>query len=284
MMKKNKIRGLALIMTATMLLAGMTACGEKESSLPDLSAMGTVTAVSREEGSGTRDAFETLLNLPETDTGTVAESTEEALKTVEKDENAIAYVAYSAATATEGKILQIDGVAPSEDSISDDSYPLCREYCLAYSGELSEVGQDFLSYVVSEGQDIVGEYCVPVESSKTFLSDQSQGKLVIAGSTSMETMMKSLAEAYQKLNPNAEIEIQATDSSRGLTSAISGECDLAMSSRELKDYESELLETKAIGKDAVAIVVNKENPLESLTTKQLTSLYDGSCEKWSDLS
>ena len=57
-----------------------------------------------------------------------------------------------------------------------------------------------------------------------------------------------------------------------------------MSSRELKDYEAELLETKVIGKDAVAIVINEENPLENLTIKQLTDLYNGTYKNWDDIS
>ena len=65
---------------------------------------------------------------------------------------------------------------------------------------------------------------------------------------------------------------------------ISGECDFAMSSREFKDYEAELLETKVIGKDAIAIVINEENPLENLTIKQLTGLYNGTYKNWDDLS
>ena len=100
----------------------------------------------------------------------------------------------------------------------------------------------------------------------------------------MEAMINSLAEDYEKENPNAEIEVKATDSSRGLTAAISGSCDLAISSRELKDYEAELLETKSIGRDAIAIVVNKENPVESLTVKQIAKLYSGECKKWADLN
>ena len=133
-------------------------------------------------------------------------------------------------------------------------------------------------------QDIVKQYCIQADSTTTFLSDKSEGKILIEGSTSMEPMVKALADDYQKQNPNAEIEVKATDSSRGITAVISGECDFAMSSRELKDYEAELLETKVIGKDAIAIVINEENPLENLTIKQLTGLYNGTYKNWDDLS
>lgn len=151
-------------------------------------------------------------------------------------------------------------------------------------GSNVHVEQDFLTYVKSKGQDIVKQYCIQADSTTTFLSDKSEGKILIEGSTSMEPMVKALADDYQKQNPNAEIEVKATDSSRGITAVISGECDFAMSSRELKDYEAELLETKVIGKDAIAIVINEENPLENLTIKQLTGLYNGTYKNWDDLS
>lgn len=54
MVKKKNIRKSALLLIMIMLATGITACGTEEEPLPDLSAMGAVTAVSREEGSGTR--------------------------------------------------------------------------------------------------------------------------------------------------------------------------------------------------------------------------------------
>ena len=284
MKKKNRFRRWSLILAVVALTAGMTACGSEKSTLPDLSSMGETAVISREEGSGTRTEFETLLKLLDSDWGTVADSTEAVLAKVQEDKNAIGYVAYSSVSDTEKKILQVDGVLPSEESISKDSYPLCRDYYLAYDGELTEVERDFITYVMTKGQEIVKDYCVPVKNTVTFLSDKSKGTIRIEGSTSMEAMINSLAEDYEKENPNAEIEVKATDSSRGLTAAISGSCDLAMSSRELKDYEEELLETKSIGRDAIAIVVNKENPVENLTVKQIAKLYSGECKKWADLN
>ena len=276
MKKKNGFRRWPLILAVVTLTAWMTACGSEKSTLPDLSSMGETAAILREE---------TLLKLPDSDWGTVADSTEAVLAKVQEDKNAIGYVAYSSVSDDiEEKILQVDGVLPSEESISKDSYPLCRDYYLAYDGELTEVERDFITYVMTKGQDIVKDYCVPVKNTVTFLSDRSKGTIRIEGSTSMEAMINSLAEDYEKENPNAEIEVKATDSSRGLTASISGSCDLAMSSRELKDYEAELLETKSIGRDAIAIVVNKENPVDNLTAKQIAKIYSGECKKWADLN
>ena len=283
MKKKNGFRRWPLILAVVTLTAWMTACGSEKSTLPDLSSMGETAAILREEGSGTRAEFETLLKLPDSDWGTVADSTEAVLAKVQEDKNAIGYVAYSSASDTEEKILQVDGVLPSEESISKDSYPLCRDYYLAYDGELTEVERDFITYVMTKGQDIVKDYCVPVKNTVTFLSDKSKGTIRIEGSTSMEAMINSLAEDYEKENPNAEIEVKATDSSRGLTASISGSCDLAMSSRELKDYEKELLQSQAIAIDGIAVIVNLENPVENLSVEQIRAIYDGKYETWGDL-
>ena len=183
MKKKNGFRRWPLIFAVVTLTAGMTACGSEKSTLPDLSSMGETAAILREEGSGTRAEFETLLKLPDSDWGTVADSTEAVLAKVQEDKNAIGYVAYSSVSDIEEKILQVDGVLPSEESISKDSYPLCRDYYLAYDGELTEVERDFITYVMTKGQDIVKDYCVPVKNTVTFLSDKSKGTIRIEGST-----------------------------------------------------------------------------------------------------
>ena len=281
MIKKSK---LAKVVLAALLTIGMSACASTEDELPDLSSMGKIGTVSREEGSGTRSQFESLLNLSEVSSKSIAYSTEDVLSKVQEDKNAIGYVAYSSTKDIDAKVLQIDGVSPSEKTIKKNNYPLCRNYYLAYNGELSDVETDFLNYVMSQGQDIVNEYCVPCQDTSSFLSDQSAGTIRIEGSTSMEAMVKALVESYQQLNPNATIEVVANDSSEGLNAAIRGECDFAMSSRELKDYEQELLESKSIGKDAVAIVVNKDNPLDNLSVDLLTKIYNGDYKKWEDLS
>ena len=227
MVKKKNIRKSALLLIMIMLATGITACGTEEEPLPDLSAMGAVTAVSREEGSGTRAEFENLLKLPESDTGIVVDSTEKVLKKVEEDKNAVGYVAYSSATDTNGKILQINGVLPSEKTIDNNSYPLCRDYYLAYNGELTDVEQDFLMPAIKAYtqiyNDFDGQKMLEKIEQVARTCYKSEGKILIEGSTSMEPMVKALADDYQKQNPNAEIEVKATDSSRGITAGGGGD-------------------------------------------------------------
>lgn len=152
-----------------------------------------------------------------------------------------------------------------------------------YSGELDAAEADFLSYVLSAGQFIADKECVAVKTGSSFLSDQSAGIIRINGSTSMAPLMEKMAEDYNTYNYNVVIEITATDSSAGLNQAIRGECDFAMSSRELTDYKNELLTKKAVARDGIGILVNPENPIDSLSVEQLRQIYNKDADKWSDL-
>ena len=96
--------------------------------------------------------------------------------------------------------------------------------------------------------------------------------------------MKKLAEDYSTYNPGAEIIVEESDSTRGLTAAIQGECDLAMASRELESYEKELLSYDMIAKDGILITVNKENPLQDISIGQLKDIYDGTVKEWKQLN
>lgn len=282
--KKGWIKKIILVLFCTIVVQGVTACGKTEE-IPDVAFLGEVEVISREEGSGTRTEFEHLANTNEKGADQLVESTEEMQKLVGSLQNAIGYMAYSALKEEKDiKVLSIDHKSPSEKTIKNNSYPLCRNYHLAYSGDLNQVEKDFMSYLFSAGQEKVEKSCIPVKKKSTFLSDQSKGKITICGSSSVAPLMEELVKDYQSYNPNAEITITVTDSSKGLTAAIRGECDFAMSSRELKDYEKELLNDKVFGKDAIAIIVNKDNPLENLSKKQIKKLYDKTIEQWEEIN
>ena len=280
----RKRRKTAVLLAGIIACLILPACGNSGSNMPDLSALGAVNAIAREDGSGTKAEFEAMLKTSEDGVNAVATSTDEVEKLVAEDVSAVGYLAYSSSLAEDTiKTIQVDGREPSADNIRKGKYPLCRKYYLAYSGSLSALQQDFLSYVTSAGQQIVDENCVSVNDASTFLSDRSTGKLTITGSTSAAALIGKLASDYKNYNPDAEIEVTATDSSQGLTAAIRGECDFAISSRELRDYERELLTAQAFAKDGIAIVVNRDNPVESLSSKQIRTIYDGDCKKWDDL-
>ena len=81
---------------------------------------------------------------------------------------------------------------------------------------------------------------IPVDDgAAAFESNGASGKVVVAGSSSVTPVMEKLKEAYVAVNSGAEIEIQESDSTTGMTAAMDGTCDIGMASRELKDSETE---------------------------------------------
>lgn len=160
MRKKGKIRA-GILLVGIVSIFGMTACQNGGTKLPNLDSMGKVIAVSREEGSGTRSEFETLLDTMESVAKVVATSSDEVKKQVSVDKNAIGYTVYdSNLDSDHTKVIKVDEKKLSAESIQKGKYPLCRNYYMAYRGELNAVGNDFLSYMMSQGQKIIGKSCV----------------------------------------------------------------------------------------------------------------------------
>ena len=96
--------------------------------------------------------------------------------------------------------------------------------------------------------------------------------------------MEKLKEAYIALNPDVEIEVQQSDSTTGVNSAIEGICDIGMASRELKDSELEQgITGTVIALDGIAVVINPENTVEDLTIEQIAGLADGTIKNWSEV-
>ena len=97
--------------------------------------------------------------------------------------------------------------------------------------------------------------------------------------------MEALKEAYLAVNTNAEIEIQTSDSTTGVNSAKEGICDIGMASRELKDEEKSAgLTATVIAIDGIAVIVNDNNPIETMTKDQVKSVYVGETTDWSQLN
>lgn len=256
-----------------------------------LDKLNEIQVISREDGSGTRSTFAQLVGFLDnsegksdltTENAQIAKSTEEVCSLVEQNISAIGYISMGALSENDKiKTLKVNGVSAN---LEEKAYPLSRTFYLAYSGTLSELEQDFLTYIHGAGQDIVAKSYLPVAKSNSFLSNKASGTISIGGSTSVAPLMEQLADAYMKLNPNAKIEIETSDSGDGLTRAMSGKLDFGMSSRDLEDYEAELLDYEAIANDNIAVVVNAKNPLEDITTNALKEIFTGNYVKWEELN
>ena len=121
------------------------------------------------------------------------------------------------------------------------------------------------------------------DDAQTFEGTQPSGKLVVGGSSSVSPVMEKLIEAYKAVNPNADIELQTTDSTTGMTSTIDGSYDIGMASRELKDEEAAELDSTVIATDGIAVIVNNANPTDELTSDQVKAIYTGDALTWDEV-
>ncbi|MDD2978394.1 MAG: substrate-binding domain-containing protein [Hespellia sp.] len=293
-----RIRKKWLALLAICAVVGTTGCtnnGKTDTvaNVEGLDKLGNVQVISREDGSGTRSTFAELAGFAAakkndvaasdetTKDAQIAKNAEEVIAAVQKNESAVGYVSKGALDDDSGvKTLSVNGASADGSS----KYPLSRSFYLAYSGELNDAEQDFLTYVRGAGQSIVEESYGTVGKSSTFLSNQAGGTITISGSTSVAPLMEELADAYMQLNTNVQITVEESDSSQGLTKAMSGECNFGMASRELKDYESELLDYEAIAKDDIAVIVNEGNPLGDISLDVLRKIYIGDIKSWEELN
>lgn len=254
----------------------------------------TISVVTREEGSGTRDAFTELTGVlvkdgdNKTDNTTTSavtiNSTEAVITNVKDNDAAIGYISLGSLNDTV-KALKIGGVEATADNVKSGDYAVSRPFNIAYKGELSDVAQDFVDYIMSsDGQKIVSDNgYVTVAENAAYSGKKPSGKISVAGSSSVSPVMEKLAEAYQKVNTNAKVEIQTSDSSAGMQSAMGGTCDIGMASRELKDEEKSALKVETIAKDGIAVIVNNANTCDDLTLDQVKSIYTGETTVWSDI-
>ena len=162
---------------------------------------------------------------------------------------------------------------------------MVRPFNIATTAEVSDAAADFIDYIMStEGQAVITEEgYISVGEGETFAGGDVEGKVVVAGSSSVTPVMEKLAEAYQAVNDKVVIEVQQSDSTTGMTSAIDGLCDIGMASRELKDSELESLIPTVIAQDGIAVIVNNESGVSELTSEQVKAIYTGEVTTWEEL-
>ena len=267
-----------------------------EETAAETTAEGPITVVSREDGSGTRGAFIELFGVQEEQNGekvdmttteaSITNSTSVMLTSVAGDPYAIGYVSLGSLDDTV-KAVKIDGVEATGENVSNGSYKIARPFNIVTKDGLSDVAQDFIDYIMSaDGQAIIEENnYIKASDEGAYEGTKPEGKVVVAGSSSVTPVMEKLKEAYIGVNPNAEIEIQQSDSTTGVTSTIDGICDIGMASRELKDSEtSEGVSSQVIAMDGIAVIVNQENPLDELSSDQVKGIYTGEILDWAELA
>jgi phosphate transport system substrate-binding protein len=284
-MKRNSIT-LKIVGALVLITALLTGCVGNE---------GDISVISREDGSGTRGAFIELFGIEvkgedgtKKDTTTkeamIAKQTDVMMVSVAGDENAIGYISLGSLNDTV-KAVSVDGAAASTENVKNGSYKVSRPFIIATKGEAAGVAKDFIDYILSaEGQAVVAQSYIAVDdNAPAYSGSKPSGKVVVAGSSSVTPIMEKLKEAYANVNPNATIEVQQSDSSTGLSGAVSGTCDIAMSSRDLKEDELTTLTPIQIALDGIAVIVNNENAVSTLTSEQIKAIFTGEITKWDEI-
>lgn len=267
------------------LVALFVLCGLSSSLMAE-----NIYPISREMGSGTRGAFVDIFDVKKqignkkidatSKKAEVTNSTGVMITTVANSKNAIGYISLGSLNDTV-KAVKIDGVTPSVENVNNKSYTVFRPFNLAVSSN-NELVNDFLAYIGSNlSKNIIQKAGYIAIYDNEFSSAKPNGKIVVAGSSSITPLMEKLKEGYKLVNPNATIEIQQSDSTTGINSAIEKIADIAMVSREFKDNELKSgLKTQILALDGLAVIVNKENSIDSLSKDSVKKIFAGEITDW----
>lgn len=284
-----------------MTVFALAGCGADNGTDSKNSGTGTgtdaISVLTREEGSGTRGAFIELLGIEEKnadgkkvdktiDTAETTNSTSVMITTVQGNKAAIGYISLGSLDKSKVKALKVDGAEAATDNVKSGEYKVSRPFNIATKGDATGVASDFIKFILSaDGQAVVEKNGYISEGNTgAYKASGQKGKITIGGSSSVTPVMEKLKEAYVKVNPDVTVDVQQNDSSSGMKGAIDGIYDIGMASRDVKDSEKEAgLNSIKIALDGIAVIVNKDNALDAITSEQIKNIYTGSLTKWSEI-
>lgn len=290
---------------------GLTACGGEDN----------ITVVAREQGSGTREAFDKVVtdgkgNFLEmkvdgkkvyktTSKADIQKETGNVMSKVASDKNAIGYISLGSVNDTI-KVVNVNGVTPSSKTVLDSSYAIQRPFVIMTSSTVThtDLAADFLLYLKSEASEKhaeeagciylsdetkranEGETAIPVLEYEVKSSLPVGGKITVNGSTSMEKFIKKAMSGYATLYGRTADEIFTLDlqgSSVGKTAVQNDKNGnvIGLSSASVKE---EGINSFNVCLDAVAVIVNNANEkVNDLTIAQLYDIFSGKVTKFSEI-
>ena len=293
-----KIGKLTAVLTSVLLAAtAFAGCSGGAKSGDAFDSAKEIGVISRESGSGTRGAFIELFGIEEKDSGgkkvdkttdsaVTTDKTSVMMTTVAGDPYSIGYISLGSLDKSKVKALKVDGAEAAADNVKSGEYKVSRPFNIATKGDTTGVASDFIKFILSaDGQAVVEKNGYISEGNTgAYKASGQKGKITIGGSSSVTPVMEKLKEAYVKLNPDVTVDVQQNDSSSGMKGAIDGIYDIGMASRDVKDSEKEAgLNSIKIALDGIAVIVNKDNALDSITSEQIKNIYTGSLTKWSEI-
>ena len=278
---------ISLLLLSLISIVCLASCGSNDDT--------TINLYSREDGSGTRGAFIELFGIEQKNeqgekidktslSATITNSTSVMLTNIQNDKNGIGYVSLGS-LSDDVKAVKIDGAAASVENIKNGTYKIAIPFNIVTKDTLSEAAQDFYNFILSnEGQAVIsGEGYIPVTASGAFASNGATGTVKISGSSSVYPVMEKLVEKFKTYNSSITIELQLSDSGTGVKDAINGTSDIGMASRNLKDSETGVKAT-CIATDGIAVIVNKDSSIDSLTSEQVMKIFTAEITDWSEIN
>jgi phosphate transport system substrate-binding protein len=129
-----------------------------------------------------------------------------------------------------------------------------------------------------------------VSQGNSSTSNSVSGYIENKGSDTIVNLALAWAEEYQQQNPEIRISVTGGGSGTGIASLINGTVDIANASRPIKSEELEKAKENGqdavehiIARDAIAVIVHLENPVNELTLTQLSDMYSGKINNWKDV-
>lgn len=121
--------------------------------------------------------------------------------------------------------------------------------------------------------------CSQSPQAATNNTNKLQGKLVLTGSSTVAPLAAEIGKKFESQHPGVRVDVQSGGSSRGIADVRQGIAVIGMVSRALKPEEQDL-KAFSIARDGVTVILHQENPVQSLTDKQIVDIYTGKVNNW----
>ena len=296
-MKTSKKVIFVMIALVIALTAVLAACGGEKD----------IAVIARTSGSGTRDAFESIVKSEDgtalKDAGLMKgaleqDKTSTVISLVSSTKTGIGYVSLGSVDDSV-KVLKVEGVEATAENVLSGDYKMQRPFVImtnkAMGENLTAATRDFLAFLRStQAQDVVEEegYVRQDKGATEYTAPASavSGTVSISGSTSVDPLMDKLIGKYKEIGGASVAGVEISKNCQGTSHGISAvKADktgnvIGLGSSAVKEADEAEIAHFEIALDAIAVIVNPENTLEDITIAQLFDIYTGKIVKFSALS
>ena len=289
----KKIFALVLTFALTLCTLGaLTSCGGAK-----FDENKNISVVAREDGSGTKSAFMEIIGLKgkaDVSGVIIGANTVAVLNEVKGNPLAIGYDSLGYVT-DEVKMLKVDGVAATVENVKNGTYKISRPLNVVYqeSKVASQVNTAFLTFLQSsDAQNIISDngYVSTKDGAVAYtVVPGLSGEINISGSTSLKPLMEKLAAKFEAVQSGVKVTVGGGGSGTGYNDAKNGVSDFGMISEKFETEKAENCTYYEVAKDGIAVIVNKENPLDNISMEDLKNIYnvdagDAAIKVWADVS